>query len=98
MADSKTETELVSDGKWCLPSGSGSLAMESSRRQRLNVSVWQAWCDSTHLEETQRATQAHTQKRSRNGNDVQLIDTDLSMLPEHREESKAAEMSDRRYL
>lgn len=42
------------DAKWRLPSGSGSLAMLSSRRQRLNVSVWQAWYDNTHLEETER--------------------------------------------
>lgn len=46
--------EVERDGKWRLPSGSGSLAMVSSRRQRLNVSVWQAWCDNTHLEETEK--------------------------------------------
>lgn len=62
------------DGKRRLPSGSGSLAMVSSRRQRLNVSVWQAWYDNAHLEETERKvleswlagtetrTHTHTQK------------------------------------
>lgn len=39
------------DGKRRLPSGSGSLAMLSNRRHRLNVRVWQAWWDNTHLEE-----------------------------------------------
>lgn len=42
------------DGMLGLPSGSGSLAMESSRRHRLNVSDWQAWCDNTHLEDIKR--------------------------------------------
>lgn len=46
-------TEGERDGKWCLPSGSGTLEMESSRRQRLNVSVWQAWYDNAHLEENE---------------------------------------------
>lgn len=56
MADRERacEMEVEKDGKWRLPSGSGSLAMVSSRRQRLNVSVWQAWYDNTHLEETGR--------------------------------------------
>lgn len=45
--------EVERDGKWRLPSGSGSLAMVSSRRQRLNVSVWQARYDNTHLEEAE---------------------------------------------
>lgn len=48
------ETEEEVDGKRRLPSGSGSLAMLSSRRQRLNVSVWQAWYDNTHLEEPEK--------------------------------------------
>lgn len=50
----ESEMEGKRDGKWRLPSGCGSLAMLSSRRQRLNVSVWQAWYDNTHLEETER--------------------------------------------
>lgn len=50
------EMEVEGDGKWRLPSGSGSLAMLSSRRHRLNVSVWQAWYDNAHLEETERNT------------------------------------------
>lgn len=64
--------EVERDGKRRLPSGSGSLAMVSSRRQRLNVSVWQAWYDNAHLEETERKvleswlagteTRTHTQK------------------------------------
>lgn len=58
MADPECdcEMEVEGDGKWRLPSGSGSLAMLSSRRHRLNVSVWQAWYDNTHLEETERNT------------------------------------------
>lgn len=56
MADGEWDSEMEGkrDGKWRLPSGCGSLAMLSSRRQRLNVSVWQAWYDNTHLEETER--------------------------------------------
>lgn len=54
MESETVKRRLEGDGKWRLPSGCGSLAMESSRRHRLNVSVWQAWYDNTHLEETER--------------------------------------------
>lgn len=37
-----------------LPSGSGSLATESSRRHRLTVSDWQAWWDNAHLGDSKR--------------------------------------------
>lgn len=54
VTDWDYEAEVERDGKWRLPSGCGSLEMVSSRRQRLNVSVWQAWYDNTHLEESER--------------------------------------------
>lgn len=49
-----------------LPSGSGSLAMESSRRHRLNVSDWQAWWDKAHLEDAEKGD-AHVRRLRRPG-------------------------------
>lgn len=56
-----------------LPAGSGSLATESSRRHRLNVSDWQAWCDNTHLEDIKRkAFETASVHASRDDGDVRL--------------------------